>query len=442
MAELQRKQQQDSNIGKLLAWKKQGMRPSGPEVTAASPELRHYWNYWNSLETHNGLLYRRTSAYKDTDRTLQLLVPREIRRELVDSMHDSVFGGHLGTKKTMGKILHSHYWYNLRDDVKVWVKRCDTCAANKRPQQKPMAPMGDMRTGAPMDRLAVDVMGPLPLSHKGNQYVQVITDAFTKWVEIQAIPDQTALTCAEHLVAAISRFGCPLTLHSDQGRNYEGKLIKELCKLLEIKKTRTTPRRPQCNGQTERFNRTLTQMIKAYIKGEQQDWDSHLDCLAAAYRASKHETTGFTPNFLMLGREVRLPGDVAIPQQNTPASGPAEYVDKMRERLHTAHQIARQHLKASTERQKERYDSHSCSHNYQRGDLIWYRNEVRKEGICPKLEANYVGPYLVLSNYNSMDFLIQKNKHGRPTVVHHDKLKPYEGTAKLKWAKAVLKREL
>ena len=134
----------------------------------------------------------------------------------------------------------------------------------------------------------------------------MVTDAFTKWVEIQAIPDIVASTCAEHLVdAVISRFGSPQSLHSDQGHNYEIRIIAE------INKTRTTPRRPQCNSQTERFNHTIIQMIKAYIKGEQKNWDRYLPCLAAAYRWARHETTGFSPNFLMLGREVRLPGDIA-----------------------------------------------------------------------------------------------------------------------------------
>ena len=152
----------------------------------------------------------------------------------------------------------------------VWIKQCDVCAHNKRTKVSPKAGIGDMRTGAPMDRLGIDIMGLLPLSNKGNKYIQVITDAFTKWVEIRAIPDQTAVTCAEHLVdSMICRFGCPLVLHSDQGRNYDGRLIKDLCRLLEIRKSRTTPRHPQSNGQTERFNRTFFQMIKAFLKGEQ-----------------------------------------------------------------------------------------------------------------------------------------------------------------------------
>ena len=205
-------------------------------------------------------------------------------------MHGSTFGGHLGVKKTTEKILQKHYWFNLRDDVKVWVQRCTTCATCKLPSRKPKAPLGDMRCGAPMDRISLDILGPLPKSNRGNQYIQVITCAFTKWIEIQALPDQTATTSAEHLLdAVITRFGCPITIHTDQGRNYESRLFKELCHLMEIRKTRTSPRRPEGNGQTERANRTLLQMIRAYIKKDQSDWDLHLGCLAAAYRSSVHD---------------------------------------------------------------------------------------------------------------------------------------------------------
>ena len=167
-------------------------------------------------------------------------------------MHNSVLGGHLGTKKTTAKIQQKYYWFNMRDDKKIWVQKCDTCAANPTSQQKPHGEMGDMRAGAPMDRLGINILGPLPRS---NKYIQVITDAFRKWVEILPIAQQAAETCATHLIhEVISRFGCPLDLHSDQGRNYKSNLVKELCQLLEIRKTGTTVRNPKCKGQTERFN--------------------------------------------------------------------------------------------------------------------------------------------------------------------------------------------
>ena len=112
--------------------------------------------------------------------------------------------------------------------------------------------------GCNKTRIGTDILGPLPETPRGNKYILVVTDYFTKWVEVFAVPDQTAVTCAEKILnEVVARFGTPLSLHSDQGRNYESVLFAELCVLLEIRKTRTSPGNPRCNGLTERFNRTL-----------------------------------------------------------------------------------------------------------------------------------------------------------------------------------------
>ena len=128
----------------------------------------------------------------------------------------------------------------------------------------------------------------------------------------------TAEVCAQKLLnEVISRWGCPLSIHSDQGRTYESRVFKELCRMLEIRKTRTSARNPRGDGQAERFNRTLLRMIKAYLCGEQTEWDLHLGCLAGAYRATPNESTRLTPNMLTMGREVRLPAELVFGSTNT-----------------------------------------------------------------------------------------------------------------------------
>jgi transposase InsO family protein len=138
-----------------------------------------------------------------------------------------------------------------------------------------------------------------------------MTDAFTKYVEVAAVPNQKAKDCAARIANDfISRWGALLRIHSDQGAIFDSRIFQELCQLLSIRKNRTSPRNARCNGQTERYNRTLFKMIRAYLTEKQGDWDLYLGCLAGAYRSTLNESTHFIPNVLSLGREIRLPADI------------------------------------------------------------------------------------------------------------------------------------
>ena len=128
-----------------------------------------------------------------------------------------------------------------------------------------------------MERIAIDMLGPLPKTVSGNEYVMVMCDYFTKSVECYALPDQQAYTVADALVTNFfSRFGVPYVLHTDQGRDFESHLFQHICELLGVHKTRTSSYRPQSDGLVERFNRTLQQMLASYVNGHRNDWDDHL----------------------------------------------------------------------------------------------------------------------------------------------------------------------
>ena len=144
--------------------------------------------------------------------------------------------------------------------------------------------------GMPWERIAMDIMGPLPKSNSGNLYILVIGDYFTKWTESYALKDHTAQTIADVLVNQwICRFGVPRRIHTDQGRDFESNLIHEMCHLLDIEKTRTCPYRPQSDGMVERFNRTLAQMLATFARGHRGDWDEHLPFVMLAYRSTVHQ---------------------------------------------------------------------------------------------------------------------------------------------------------
>ena len=182
---------------------------------------------------------------------------------------------------------------------------------SKNPIKTPRAPMQIQGAGRPMERIATDILGELPMTECGNRYILVVSDYFTKWTECFAIPNMEARTVADKIVReVITRFGVPTMIHSDQGKQLEGHPFTEMCKMLNVKKTRTTPYHPQSDGMVRRFNKTLVRMLKTYVNDHQSDWDEYLPYVTMAYRSVEHETTGCSPNYLMLGRKVQTPLDI------------------------------------------------------------------------------------------------------------------------------------
>jgi hypothetical protein len=137
-------------------------------MTGASPASRHYWILWDSLKVVNGVLIKMFRKRDGTAEYVQIIVPERFKREILKHMHNSLLSGHMGCKKTKAKILQRYYWYNLKLDVKIWVRKCDICAADKRPPKKPKAPLGSIKTGAPWDVLATDYVGSLPQNPQGQ----------------------------------------------------------------------------------------------------------------------------------------------------------------------------------------------------------------------------------------------------------------------------------
>ena len=220
-------QREERDIGPIVAAKLEGKRPSSQDMVTHSPATRHYWIIWDPLRLQDGILMKKLLKQDGTGEYQQFLVPRPMRREVMYQMHDSLISGHLGCKKTKQKILQWFYWYSLKDDVSLYIQRCDICAADKKPVKTPRAPMGSLRVGTPGDCVATDYLGTFPVTGRGHRYILLFTDHFTKNVEIIPVSDMTAEVCATKLLnEVISRWGCPLAIHSDQGRTFESKIFR------------------------------------------------------------------------------------------------------------------------------------------------------------------------------------------------------------------------
>ncbi|XP_059420291.1 uncharacterized protein LOC132155519 [Carassius carassius] len=198
-------------------------------------------------------------------------------------------------------------------DVKRWCRECVDCGSRKAVGKQWRAPLQSVVTSRPYERVAVDILGPLPETPKENKYIVVIGDYFSKWMEAFPFPNREAETVAKLLVEQwVCRFGAPRIIHTDQGRNFESRLFKEVCQLLNIYKTRTSPYHPQSDVMVERFNRTLASMLSLFVDDNQANWDILLQYVMMAYRSSVHSSTGFTPYKVVFGREIILPVDVML----------------------------------------------------------------------------------------------------------------------------------
>ena len=431
--EMHQLQMADADLKYLHLWFDEGEPPRKEVVNQYSPAVRYYYLNWDRMKRENGVIYMtyHSENEKGKDRN-QLLIPRVLRKEVLEMCHNSIYGGHFGMSKTCQTIRQRFYWYGVTIDVKHHIHTCRVCSAQLKPKKKYVGGLGSYRVGYPLDRIGIDVMGPFPESARGNKYILLLSDYFTRWTEAYALPDQKAETVADTVVKEfISRFGAPLQIHSDQGRNFESELFQEVCRMLGIDKSRTTPYRPCSNGLAERNNGTVVSLIRNFMDENQKDWDLYLPLLTAAYRSTEHPATHYTPNYLMLGREVHTPVDLMFPSMSSEPEGDIpEYVQELKSRMEECYDVARRYLKKSSEEQKRRYDTKIKEHPYQPGDLVYRKNPNTK-----KLETPWHGPYVVIQKLS--DILFRITGKTRSVVIHHDQLKPYPCEYVPRWAKKI-----
>ncbi|KAL7373215.1 hypothetical protein ABVT39_001512 [Epinephelus coioides] len=172
----------DPDISPVRKWMDTGDRPSWTDVAPCSPTTKAYWAQWKRLYWSDGVLLRKFYCTEGQAFYPQILLPRLYRASVMQQMHDGPVGGHFGVERTLARLKARYFRYSMKDDVTLWCRTCTSCAAKAHPKKTPQAAMGTVRVGAPTERIAVDLMGPLNEKERRNRYILVVQDYFSKLV--------------------------------------------------------------------------------------------------------------------------------------------------------------------------------------------------------------------------------------------------------------------
>ena len=397
-----------------------------PSGSGCSPELRSLLREKARLRVRNHLLYReRTTGDRESPQTeFQLIIPPQCRKQLVELVHDKA--GHMGRERTLSLLRPKCFWPRMTTDVANHTLDCPRCLRRKHPVDQ-VAPLENVHTTQPMELVCIDYL-TLESSKGGYENILVVTDHFTKYSQAYPTKNQTARTTAQVLFNNFFvHYGFPARLHSDQGRNFESKVIKELCVLGGIDKSRTTPYHPMGNGQCERFNRTLLEMLGTLEPKQKSDWRSYVAPLVHVYNCTKHETTRFSPYFLLFGREPRMAIDLLMPPSDAePAKSYSAYIADLRKRMQHAQEIVVDRIQKAGEASKAWYSKKVRGATLHPGDQVLVRQVgfQGKHKIADRWEEDV---YVVTTQPNPsipVFTVCQLEGKGRPRTLHRNMLLP------------------
>ncbi|XP_014672425.1 PREDICTED: dihydropyrimidine dehydrogenase [NADP(+)]-like [Priapulus caudatus] len=262
-------------------------RPEFAEIAGMGSEAKAYWGQWNQLAVQEGKLYRRwETPVTPTHPILQLVIPKELQREIFQQLHNHRTAGHQGEKRSRASIKQRFYRPHYTKDIKRWCQYCTVCARRKPGKGLKMGRLKQSEVGAPFERVAIDIMGPLEETEKGNKVIMVVCDYFTKWMECFALPNQEAYTVADVLVTEyICRYGVPYQIHTDQGPDFESRLFQGVYFPMELE---LRPREGETiSGEEESDGGRIARQKRATTRWGQ--WPEEITCARQAEREAERE---------------------------------------------------------------------------------------------------------------------------------------------------------
>lgn len=436
------RQDEDFVLREVRRWLEEEQKPPLAQLPRDAA-MHCLYREFPRLHLRQGVIYRKGRI--QDEECWQLVLPVQFRKMALQGIHDEA--GHPGRDRTVSLLRERFFWPQMAAHAEEWVKCCERCIRRKSPVNV-RAPLVGIQTTQPMELVCIDYL-TLEESKGGYSNVLVITDHYTRYAQAYPTRNQLAETTARVLFEEFFvHYGFPQRIHSDQGRNFESRIIKSLCKLAGIEKSRTTPYHAQGNGMVERFNRTLLGMLGTLDPLQKSNWKAAIRPLVHAYNCTRHDSTGFSPFFLMFGRNPRLPVDVMMGLENPDgeASLP-RYVETLRKRLKDAYRLANANAERARKRQKGNFDLKVRGAVLHPGDRVLVKKVAfkGKHKIEDRWEAE---PYVILEQPNrEVPVFVVAPEKGRKTrrTLHRNLLLPFsslplsfkEGEEKVKAVKVV-----
>ncbi len=349
------------------------IRPPWNAVREESAEVQILWTQFHWLKVQENVLYRRTKE-TTANPQWQVVAPKPLRSQIFKACHHHPMAAHQGVVITAALIKRRFHWSRIQKDVEAWCKRCTTCGRCK-DAVRGHGELQQPRHDAFNERVLVDLNGPLHRTDCGNEYIVMMQDHFTKWIEGAAVATKEAMLVADLIVNEwVYKHGTLLNLHSDRGTEFTAAMHRCLCDLLRIHKTYSTAYNPQSNGAVERCNRTLLSMLRNVVSEQQNDWDDYLPAALCAYRSTPHASTGVSPDKMVYGVEMMLPLDLMLgntgPEQPEHEC-PYEYVEWIKDYLRHAHSRTCKTLKTSAKHQCREYGEPNQIVRFHHSEWIW-----------------------------------------------------------------------
>jgi histidinol phosphatase-like PHP family hydrolase len=342
-----------------------------------------------------------TILCENSNTRLRPYVPASYRRAVFENFHNLA---HPSIRSTTKLICERFVWPSIRKDIRLWTKSCLPCQRSKI-HRHTKSVIQNIPVGGRFDHVHIDLVGPLPPS-EGQVYLLTMIDRGTRWTEAEPIPNAEAATVARAFYKTwIARFGVPLQLTCDQGRQFESRLFRSLSKMLGTQQVHTTAFHPQANGLIENWHRTLKSALKAHMT---ERWTESLPTVLLGLRAVFRDDLQATPSELVFGRGIRLPGDFLSPTRDALAD--PDFVKIFKSMMH-------QLTPTPTSRRPGKSTNFFVHPDLQQASHVF----LRYDAVRTPLRPPYDGPFLVLERAPK-NFRIMKN--GKETVVSIDRLKP------------------